>query len=72
MSGDDLAEWVKTGRESLKISQRDLAKALGISVVQLSKIENGHAQTKLATLQKMCGVFGKPFLVGTQSDEFPR
>jgi transcriptional regulator with XRE-family HTH domain len=62
-SADDLAEWVKSGRESMRMPQSDLAKIVGISIVQISKIENGHAQTTLETLRKMCGVFGKPFVV---------
>lgn len=62
-SADNLAEWVRSGRESMGLPQAELARVLGISVVQISKIENGHAQTTLATLRKMCAAFGKPFVV---------
>ena len=62
-SADNLAEWVRSGRESMRMPQSDLAKIVGISIVQISKIENGHAQTTLETLRKLCGVFGKPFVV---------
>jgi len=62
-SADNLVEWVRSGRESMRMPQSDLAKIVGISIVQISKIENGHAQTTLESLHKMCGVFGKPFVV---------
>lgn len=65
-SGDDLSEWVKSGRKSNGWTQVQLAVLLGVTTVHLSKIENGHAEVKLSTLRKLCGIFRKPFVV----DEF--
>lgn len=65
---DNLAEWVRSGRESLRWSQSKLSNALGITVVQVRKIENGRAETSLATLRKMCRIFAKKFVVGQDRD----
>lgn len=64
--GDNLGYWVKSGRKSKGWSQRKLAEECGLSVVQISKLENGHALTTLATLQKLANMFGKSFVIAAQ------
>lgn len=64
--GDNLGYWVKSGRESKGWSQRRMAKECGLSIVQISKLENGHASTTLETLQRLANAFGKPFVIADQ------
>ncbi|MEO8269202.1 MAG: helix-turn-helix transcriptional regulator [Aureliella sp.] len=59
----DLSDWVKYGREARGMTQAQLADMVGLTTVQLSKIENGRGETSLATLRRTCEIFDLPFIV---------
>lgn len=58
-----LSNWVRENRIACGLTQADLSAKLGITTVQISKIENGRGSTTLETLQRMCTIFQVVFVV---------
>ena len=63
LSASRLANWIHENRRRLKWTQADLADKLGVTVVTISKLENGHAETTLKTLRKLCSLFDRAYVV---------
>ena len=54
---------IKKTRETVGISQKELAKKTNISQVYLSYIENGHREPSLLTLRKIATILNVPVTV---------
>lgn len=54
----DIAKRIKELRESLQISQSELARRIGVSQVSVSMYENGETTPKLVVAAKLASVLG--------------
>lgn len=54
----DVVGWIKAERDRLRWSQRDLAKALGVSPGAVGQWENGSTRPSFASLLDMAELFG--------------
>lgn len=62
---------MKALRKALKITQEDLADAAGISVSQVSKIENGEREPRLGELQAFAKLLNYPLVVIAEKPTVP-
>ena len=56
---DNISDLIRTGRRELGLSTRSLASLAGVSYPTISRIENGHEQPRLDTLEKIATALGK-------------
>lgn len=49
---------LQSGRKEKKMTQEELAEQVGITVVYLSKVENGRVRPTLELLDSLCGAVG--------------
>ncbi len=66
---DNISDLIRTGRRELGLSTRSLASLAGVSYPTISRIENGHEQPRLDTLEKIAAALGKS--LGTIFEPFP-
>ena len=59
---------IKNARKAAGMKQRELAKALGVSVAYISKIERGETPTNLQNLEKISRVLNAPIQELVQFD----
>jgi len=66
------AAWIRGERTRLGLSTRDLARLAGVAYPTISRIENGHAQPRWSTLERIFGVLGHPFASSAEERTPPR
>ena len=54
----ELQEIMKSRREKLSLSQRDLAEMAGVSLATIKDIERGKGNPSLTTIQKILEILG--------------
>jgi transcriptional regulator with XRE-family HTH domain len=64
MNRAEIGECVIERRDTLRISQVDLAELIGVSVHALSNLETGKGNVTLDTLLKVTGILGLKVKVG--------
>ena len=58
---ESVAEVIREARQRKRLTQKELASSIGMSPVQLCRIENGEHTPTRQTLQKLSGQIGVPF-----------
>jgi transcriptional regulator with XRE-family HTH domain len=58
---------VVQARTSLGWSQRDLARAIGVSQPVIARLESGDHDPRLGTMLAVCGALGLPLTVGKRT-----
>lgn len=58
---ESVAEVIREARQRKRLTQKELANSIGMSPVQLCRIENGEHTPTRQTLQKLSGQIGVPF-----------
>jgi len=68
----ELGEKIRQARAIAKISQKDLAKIIGIGRVSLLKVEKGEREVNTSELKKIAEVIGKPveFFLEEESEPY--
>ncbi len=58
MNKKTLGAWIKEGRDALRMTQRELATAVGVKASHIAYIENGHRNPSLALLRRLADELG--------------
>lgn len=70
MHSEKLGKTIKTRREILAITQRDLAELSGMGLRTLKAIENGRSNPTLETLNKLMDVLGLELSIAVRTPKF--
>ena len=64
MNKGEIGRYIVERRDTLMVSQRDVAKLAGVSVHTLSNLETGGGNVTLDTLMKVASILGLKLTVG--------
>lgn len=68
MNKNEIGEYIAGRRDTLAISQAQLAKLCSVSVHTLSNLETGNGNVTLETLLKIAGILGLDISVGARGN----
>lgn len=64
MNKGEIGRYIVERRDTLMVSQRDVAKLVGVSVHTLSNLETGGGNVTLDTLMKVASILGLKLTIG--------
>lgn len=68
MNKEEIGKYIAGRRDTLAISQAQLAKLCNVSVHTLSNLETGNGNVTLETLLKIAGILGLDISVGARGN----